>query len=192
MPNSPLKMRPSANCDTRSSTFNPLRLNNTEEWLWTQTGPQDRLTDPVYRQKFFAVTDVIAEWVSNHGGLAGRDILDFGCGEATMALGIALRYGARRVVGVEIHGEIDNAVPYGPVNWAGSPPRQPRTTEGQSRLPTNLARDVRCCVYVVGLRARPPRPHRRMPAKTASGSPQRRRHVPADDPLILFRRRLPL
>ena len=82
----------------------------------------DRITDPVYRQKFFAVTDVIAEWVSNHGGLAGRDILDFGCGEATMALGIALRYGARRVVGVRSTGKSTTPFPMRPVNsgWVAS------------------------------------------------------------------------
>lgn len=86
----------------------------------------ERIKDPVYRVKFLGVTDIIADWVASHGGLAGRDILDFGCGEATMALGVALRYGARRCVGVEIHSEIDNAVPYASAQL------------GLDRLPDNL------------------------------------------------------
>lgn len=72
----------------------------------------DNIYDDVYRQKFLGVPDQIANWLNPHGGLAGLDILDFGCGEATMALGIALRHNARRVVAVEIHGEIDNCIPY--------------------------------------------------------------------------------
>ncbi|HEY0182690.1 MAG TPA: class I SAM-dependent methyltransferase [Rhodopila sp.] len=82
--------------------------------------------DAVYQNKFVGVPDVIAEWVREHGGLAGRDVLDFGCGEATMALGIALRHGARRVVGVETHEEIDNCLP------------NARAQLGLERLPQNL------------------------------------------------------
>jgi cyclopropane fatty-acyl-phospholipid synthase-like methyltransferase len=86
----------------------------------------ESIQDATYRSKFIDVPAVIADWVGDHGGLAGKDVLDFGCGEATMALGIALRYGARRVVGVEIHEEIDNAVPYA------------RAQLGLERLPANL------------------------------------------------------
>jgi len=56
--------------------------------------------------------DVIANWMVEHGGLADKDILDFGCGEGTMAMGIALRHQPRRIVGVEIHKEIENCLPY--------------------------------------------------------------------------------
>jgi cyclopropane fatty-acyl-phospholipid synthase-like methyltransferase len=91
-----------------------------EEWS------ADRITNAVYRNKFINVTDVIRDWVADHGGLAGKDVLDFGCGEATMALGIALRHGARRVVGCEIHKEIDNCVPYA------------KAQLGLERLPDNL------------------------------------------------------
>ncbi len=72
----------------------------------------ESITDDVYRTKFLNVPDIIAEWTEPHGGLSGRDILDFGCGEATMAMGVALRHGAKRVVAVEIHDEIDNCLPY--------------------------------------------------------------------------------
>ncbi|HUJ11305.1 MAG TPA: class I SAM-dependent methyltransferase [Verrucomicrobiae bacterium] len=51
--------------------------------------------------------------MAEHGGLAGKDILDFGCGEATAALGIALQYEPRRVVGVEIQQvELDRCLPH--------------------------------------------------------------------------------
>lgn len=72
----------------------------------------DTIRDDIYRRKFLDVPDVIADWLKEHGGLAGRDVLDFGCGEATTALGIALRHRARRIVGLEIQKEIDNCVPY--------------------------------------------------------------------------------
>jgi 2-polyprenyl-3-methyl-5-hydroxy-6-metoxy-1,4-benzoquinol methylase len=86
----------------------------------------DKIRDSTYRAKFIDVPNIISDWVREHGGLEGRDILDFGCGEATMALSIALRFNARRVVGVETHAEIDNCIPYA------------RTQLGLERLPPNL------------------------------------------------------
>lgn len=84
------------------------------------------MNDATYRAKFIDVPNIIADWLGDHGGLAGRDVLDFGCGEATMALGIALKHGARRVVGVETHEEIDNAMPNAKAHL------------GLNRLPDNL------------------------------------------------------
>lgn len=72
----------------------------------------DTIRDPTYRSKFINVPDVIVEWLKDHGGVGGRDILDFGCGEATMALGLALRHEPRRIVGVETHNAMDNAAPF--------------------------------------------------------------------------------
>ena len=86
----------------------------------------ENIKDPTYRTKFVNVPDIIADWVREHGGVAGRDLLDFGCGEATMALGMALRHSARRVVAVDTHGEIDNAAPYA------------KAQLGLERLPDNL------------------------------------------------------
>jgi SAM-dependent methyltransferase len=86
----------------------------------------DRIEDDTYRTKFINVPNIIADWLRDHGGFAGRDVLDFGCGEATTALGIALRHSAHRVVGVEIHEEIDNALPYA------------KAQLGLARLPENL------------------------------------------------------
>jgi cyclopropane fatty-acyl-phospholipid synthase-like methyltransferase len=71
----------------------------------------EQINDDLYRAKFINVPDIVAEWVKDHGGLHGRDVLDFGCGEATVTLGIALRHKARRVVGVETHAEIGNDIP---------------------------------------------------------------------------------
>ena len=86
----------------------------------------ESITDAIYRTKFLDVPDIIADWTREYGGIAGRDVLDFGCGEATMALAMALRHGARRVVAVEIHEEIDNCARYA---------RQQLALE---RLPANL------------------------------------------------------
>jgi SAM-dependent methyltransferase len=62
----------------------------------------ENIRDPLYRTKFVNVPDIIADWLSDSGGLHKKDVLEFGCGEGTMALGVALRKEAQRVVGVEI------------------------------------------------------------------------------------------
>ena len=73
----------------------------------------ETMTDEAYRTKILTLPKIIAEWMSEHGGLAGKDILDFGCGEAAAALGIALHYEPRRVVGVEIQqAELDLCLPH--------------------------------------------------------------------------------
>jgi SAM-dependent methyltransferase len=61
-----------------------------------------RISDATYRSKFFDLPDHIRDWTAPYGGVAGRAIMDFGCGEATTAVGLALRHGAGRVVGIEI------------------------------------------------------------------------------------------
>ena len=38
--------------------------------------------DATYQKKFIDVPNIIADWVGDHDGLAGRDVLDFGCGDA--------------------------------------------------------------------------------------------------------------
>lgn len=47
------------------------------------------------------MVSVLSSWFEPYGGFAGKDVLDFGCGEGTAALGIALQHGARRIVGVD-------------------------------------------------------------------------------------------
>jgi 2-polyprenyl-3-methyl-5-hydroxy-6-metoxy-1,4-benzoquinol methylase len=72
----------------------------------------DSIVDETYRSKFVDVPNIIAEWLGDHGGVAGKDVLDFGCGEATMALGMALRHGVRRVVGMDVYEESTLALPF--------------------------------------------------------------------------------
>jgi SAM-dependent methyltransferase len=62
----------------------------------------DKIQDALYRAKFVNVPDIIDDWLAEYGGVANKDVLEFGCGEGTMALGVALRKQAQRVVGVEI------------------------------------------------------------------------------------------
>ncbi|EIF28195.1 methyltransferase family protein [Burkholderia sp. Ch1-1] len=86
----------------------------------------DKIQDPEYKVKFVDVPNIIAEWLGEHGGITGKDVLDFGCGEATMAVGVALRHGARRVVAVDVHPIINDALPLA------------RAQLGLNRLPYNL------------------------------------------------------
>jgi len=48
------------------------------------------------------VPDIIDRWISEHRNIAASEILDFGCGEGACALGLALNYEPRSVVGVDI------------------------------------------------------------------------------------------
>jgi SAM-dependent methyltransferase len=54
------------------------------------------------RQKLVTLPGIIAEWVGPHGGLAGRKIMDFGCGRGDLAAGLAYAHPDSEVVGVEV------------------------------------------------------------------------------------------
>lgn len=58
------------------------------------------------RAKFSLVPTIIEQWMSDAGGLAGRKILDFGCGEGTSAAGVSLLFDAE-VHGVDINNEAE-------------------------------------------------------------------------------------
>jgi SAM-dependent methyltransferase len=60
---------------------------------------------PEVRSKFHDLPSYLHMWMAPHGGLAGRRVLDFGCGSGTSAAGIALLGGAELVVGVDINPE---------------------------------------------------------------------------------------
>ncbi|WP_031362690.1 SAM-dependent methyltransferase [Caballeronia sordidicola] len=92
----------------------------TEEWS------ADRIQDATYRAKFLDVPKIIADWTSEAGGIAGKDVLDFGCGEGTMAVAMAVDQNAHRVVGVDVHREIESALPLA------------QSQLGLRRLPDNL------------------------------------------------------
>ncbi|MGA1804747.1 methyltransferase domain-containing protein [Rhizobium sp. HT1-10] len=62
----------------------------------------------IYQHKFRDVVDIISDWYEPYGGVSGKDMLEFGCGEGTVALGMALRKTPRRVVGVEILDVVNN------------------------------------------------------------------------------------
>jgi SAM-dependent methyltransferase len=57
---------------------------------------------PELRQKLVTLPGIIAAWVGPHGGLAGRKIMDFGCGLGELAAGLAFAEPTAQVVGVEV------------------------------------------------------------------------------------------
>jgi SAM-dependent methyltransferase len=61
-----------------------------------ETAPAD------LRQKLLSLPDIIADWVAPHGGLAGRKIMDFGCGLGELAAGLAYAEPTAQVIGVEV------------------------------------------------------------------------------------------
>lgn len=85
------------------------------------------IRDDVYKTiRFVSLPNIISDWTCEYGGIRGRDILDFGCGEGTTAIGLALQHGPKRVVGVEIHPEMDRCEPLA------------REQLGLTALPANL------------------------------------------------------
>jgi SAM-dependent methyltransferase len=58
--------------------------------------------DSEYRHKLVNVPQTLADWFQPFGGIAEKEVLDFGCGEGTMALGLALQHEPKRIVGIEV------------------------------------------------------------------------------------------
>jgi len=87
----------------------------------------ESITDSTYRAKFVFVPEKLGEWL---GELDGKDILDFGCGDATTVLSLALRFPGARVTGAEIGRDLDACLP------------QAREQLGLSALPPNMALHV--------------------------------------------------
>ena len=84
----------------------------------------DTISDRTFRDKFVFVPEKLGEWL---GSLDGKDIFDFGCGDATTVLSLALRFPASRVIGVEIGRNIEQCLP------------QARRQLGLVALPSNMA-----------------------------------------------------
>ena len=64
-----------------------------------------------YQQKLNLLPRTIAEWLRPHGGIDGKDILDFACGEATIALGLTRHHAPRFVLGVDIMPDVHLCLP---------------------------------------------------------------------------------
>jgi cyclopropane fatty-acyl-phospholipid synthase-like methyltransferase len=71
----------------------------------------DSIVDETYRTKFMYLPNIIEDWLLEYGGLQGKELLDFGCGEATTAIGMALRKRPKRIVGVEIQPNLERCLP---------------------------------------------------------------------------------
>jgi SAM-dependent methyltransferase len=99
---------------------------------------------------------VVDRWISEYWSLRESDVLDFGCGEGVSALGLALNYQPRSVVGVDIMPDPEHC------------PAVARAGLGLEALPPNLRcigfhpapcmtpGSVRHRLQLVGVRARRP------------------------------------
>jgi SAM-dependent methyltransferase len=77
----------------------------------TEISRRDRIGDEHYRARFEDVPRIVSRWIDPLRPLRGADVLDFGCGEAVTALGLALNYGPRRIVGVDIMPDPERCLP---------------------------------------------------------------------------------
>ncbi len=69
--------------------------------------PPSAKSGDVFRSKYNDVARIITDWLAPVGGLEGKRILDFGCGEGTTALALALSSGGSRLVGSDISRKFD-------------------------------------------------------------------------------------
>lgn len=60
---------------------------------------------PDLRQKLLVLPAIVADWLEPHGGLAGRKIMDFGCGLGELATGLAFAEPEAEVIGLEVTAE---------------------------------------------------------------------------------------
>lgn len=63
------------------------------------------ITNKVFENKFIGVSNIFRDWISPVLDLSQSTILDFGCGEGVMSLGMALRMNPVKVFGVDIVSE---------------------------------------------------------------------------------------
>lgn len=54
------------------------------------------------RQKLLTLPAIVGDWVAAHSGLAGRKVMDFGCGRGELAAGLAFAEPAATVIGLEV------------------------------------------------------------------------------------------
>lgn len=66
------------------------------------TSSDPGIQDEAFRVRYIDLPDIIRSWLPVGLRVESCDILDFGCGEGITALGIARRFGARSVRGVDI------------------------------------------------------------------------------------------
>ena len=64
--------------------------------------PPESFSDPVFQEKFITVPRRIKDWVEPHLDLSHATVLDFGCGEGTTALALALEHPQARIHGMDV------------------------------------------------------------------------------------------
>ena len=64
---------------------------------------ESSITDEWFRSHFIFASDVVNTWLSERIDVTNARILDFGCGDGIMDLGLAMRHEAKQVLGVDIH-----------------------------------------------------------------------------------------
>lgn len=62
-----------------------------------------KITDDWFRSHYGYAADIVADWLGKEIDLSASCIVDFGCGDGIMDLGLALKHQPKAVVGVDIH-----------------------------------------------------------------------------------------
>jgi hypothetical protein len=63
----------------------------------------NKISDEWFRSHFIYAADIVTEWLEKAKPVTKSTILDFGCGDGIMSLGLALRKHAKMVHGIDLH-----------------------------------------------------------------------------------------
>ncbi|MGY6214836.1 class I SAM-dependent methyltransferase [Methylolobus aquaticus] len=91
-----------------------------------QQPPNKTCPDETFRVKFEELPGVLRDWMGSDFPWTEAEVMDFGCGQGDMALGVACQLGCRRVVGTDIGAEFRDCR------------RRASSYLGMSDLPENL------------------------------------------------------
>lgn len=63
----------------------------------------EKITDDWFKSHFIYAPDVVYDWIKKHNKKSNISLLDFGCGDGIMSLGLKLRHPINSLCGVDLH-----------------------------------------------------------------------------------------
>lgn len=85
----------------------PVGTDRKPSLVWSE----NHIKDPEFNVRFTKLPEILRNWTADYLRLSDAEILDFGCGEGITGLALVLKYGARRVEGIDIMPDPERCLP---------------------------------------------------------------------------------